>query len=347
MPNNNKNYLENKGCGFTQINNKLIQNNKISNSAKAVYIYMASRPDGWEFYVDEIRNNVKSGREAINNAINELVKFGYIVKSQIRSKLGKFDKNHYKILYEPLTGFPLTVQPSTVNQTHNNTDISNTEDSNNKKNYTKKRNSEICKDDLVFENVENSDQNELQGNLSKHSEIEPFIPETKGKSHKADKVEEKTNLMVSKQVEQSPKANGYSQDFQEFWELYPVKASNNGGAATKGSKKNAYRAWLKAFKDNNNLTLNEIKTGLENYAKFLYGCPKSGQQPAFQGNKHASTWINSRGWEDEYATTTSKATITNPEQAMYEEAFEGLDEIMRKEQESREIYETFRGMRSV
>ena len=218
----------------------------------------------------------------------------------------------------------------------------------NKKNYIKKREDENCEDGSIFEN---SDQNELQGNLSKHSEIEPSFQETKGKSLRADKVEDKQNLMVSKQAEQSPKANGYSQDFQEFWNLYPVKASNNGGAATKGSKKTAYRAWLKAFKDNNNLTLNEIKIGLQNYEKFLYGCPASGQRPCFQANKHASTWINASGWEDEY-TTTSKAAIRNPEQAMheqamYEEAFEGLDEIMRRERESAKIYEAFRGMRSV
>jgi predicted transcriptional regulator len=341
---NTENYLENKGCGFTQISNKFIQNNKISNTAKAVYIYMASRPDGWEFHVNEIRNNVKSGREAINNAMNELIDFGYLIKSQIRCKLGKFNKNHYKILYQPLTENPLTenpltVEPLTENQTLNNTDINNTDINNKKKKYIKK--------DGVLDTLPFSDQNELQGNLSKHSEIEPSFPETKGKSPKADKVENKQNLMVSKQVEQSPKVNGYSQDFLEFWNLYPVKGSNNGGAATKGSKKTAYKAWLKAFKDNNNLTLNEIKIGLQNYAKFLYGCSESGQQPCFQGNKHASTWINASGWEDEYTTTTSRATIRNPEQAMYEEAFEGLDEIMRRERESAEVYETLRGMRSV
>ena len=91
----------------------------------------------------------------------------------------------------------------------------------NKKNYIKKREDENCKDGFIFEDVENSDQNELQGNLSKHSEIEPSFPETKGKSPKADKVIAKADkVMVSRDTKRIDDDLGNAGISLEVWEGY-------------------------------------------------------------------------------------------------------------------------------
>ena len=90
-----------------------------------------------------------------------------------------------------------------------------------KKNYIKKREDENCEDGFIFEDVENSDQNELQGNLSKHSEIEPSFQETKGKSPKADKViAEADKVMVSRDTKRIDDDLGNAGISLEVWEGY-------------------------------------------------------------------------------------------------------------------------------
>ena len=90
-----------------------------------------------------------------------------------------------------------------------------------KKNYIKKREDGNCEDGFIFEDVENSDQNELQGNLSKHSEIEPSFPETKGKSPKADKVIAKADkVMVSRDTKRIDDDLGNAGISLEVWEGY-------------------------------------------------------------------------------------------------------------------------------
>lgn len=119
--------LRNKGSGFTQISNKFIENGDISNTAKAVYMYMISRPDGWQFYIDNIKNHVMAGRDAIMNAINELVSLRYLTKTQKRDADGKFLRNDYEIFYEPFTENPFTENPFTAKTTHTNTNNTNTD----------------------------------------------------------------------------------------------------------------------------------------------------------------------------------------------------------------------------
>ena len=83
----------------------------------------------------------------------------------------------------------------------------------NKKKYKKK--------DGVLDTLPFSDQNELQGNLSKHSEIEPSFPETKGKSPKADKVIAKADkVMVSRDTKRIDDDLGNAGISLEVWEGY-------------------------------------------------------------------------------------------------------------------------------
>jgi hypothetical protein len=61
----------------------------------------------------------------------------------------------------------------------------------------------------------------LQGNLSKHSEIEPSFPETKGKSPKADKVIAKADkVMVSRDTKRIDDDLGNAGISLEVWEGY-------------------------------------------------------------------------------------------------------------------------------
>lgn len=62
---NNKN-------GFTMVANKLLCATNLSLKGKALYAYLISKPNQWNFSTRRICNEMKEGRDAINNVMNEL-----------------------------------------------------------------------------------------------------------------------------------------------------------------------------------------------------------------------------------------------------------------------------------
>jgi hypothetical protein len=122
--------------GFTQVPNALICEPSLSSKAKAVYCYLYSRPDDWNFYVQEIEKNFKEGRDAINSAISELQTFGWVVREQVRIG-GKFSHNEFMINVIPtvnvfsvngesVNGKTVNGESATNNTDNNNTDKTNT-----------------------------------------------------------------------------------------------------------------------------------------------------------------------------------------------------------------------------
>lgn len=73
-------------------------------------------------------------------------------------------------------------------------------------------------------------------------------------------------------------------DFQKFWRAYPRRTGSN-------PKDPARKSWLAAIKRGTNP--DEIISGALAYAAF-----RSEDDPKF--TKQAATWLNQRGWEDDY-----------------------------------------------
>lgn len=70
---------------FSIIPNRLIEDPNISAAAKGVYCYLASKPDGWNFFVDEIQ---KHFTKPIKSAIKELEEHRWLFR-QTRAVRGK------------------------------------------------------------------------------------------------------------------------------------------------------------------------------------------------------------------------------------------------------------------
>lgn len=131
--------LKKQQLNFTMIPNTLICDPTISSKAKAVYCYLYSRPDDWQFYTKEIEKNFKEGRDAINSAISELISFGWIEKEQVRIS-GRFSHNEFTINIEQKAVNGITVNGKAVNgktvngksaptnTNRTNTEITNTEE---------------------------------------------------------------------------------------------------------------------------------------------------------------------------------------------------------------------------
>jgi hypothetical protein len=73
----------------TIISNKLIEEQVLSYTARFVYIYIASRPNGWRFCNNDISKGLGIGRDKARKAILELIDFGYLSFTQAKDENGK------------------------------------------------------------------------------------------------------------------------------------------------------------------------------------------------------------------------------------------------------------------
>ena len=109
---------------YTIISNSVLKNKNLSLKAKGLYAYMWSLPDDWDYSVTGLVTLLKEGKDAINEALKELEREGYLVRTILR-KGGKFSDMDY-ILHEfpqfsPFTDFPQAEKPFTENPQQLNT----------------------------------------------------------------------------------------------------------------------------------------------------------------------------------------------------------------------------------
>lgn len=101
-----------KNTDYTIINNTSINDKRLSWKAKAIHVFMLSKPDNWTFYNEEIQQWAKDGMSSFTSGLSELKKLGYIKKERRRAAGGKFE--WVTIVYEvPQNLSPEEDQPST------------------------------------------------------------------------------------------------------------------------------------------------------------------------------------------------------------------------------------------
>ena len=116
----------NKRDNYTIISNHVIKNQNLSLKAKGLFVFMWSQSDNWDYSVAGLVKVLKEGKDAINEALKELEKEGYLVRTILR-KGGKFADMDY-ILHElpqkvPFTENPQAEKPLTENPQQINTNI--------------------------------------------------------------------------------------------------------------------------------------------------------------------------------------------------------------------------------
>ncbi|KZL88665.1 DnaD domain protein [Clostridium magnum] len=85
---------------YIVINKNFIYDKRISLKAKGLMAYFLSRPDNWEFYINEICENTSDKHRCISNTIKELEAYGYVTRDLKRSNTGKFAGGYDYIVYE-------------------------------------------------------------------------------------------------------------------------------------------------------------------------------------------------------------------------------------------------------
>ena len=126
-------YRRHKKTNYTCIDNHVFKDHSLSMKAKGLLTQIYSLPDDWEYSVKGLSTLFSDGRDAVNNAIQELIDHGYIIRTQKQNHAGKFDGYEYDIYEQPqtesadkpFTENPLTDNPFTDNPNQLNTNILN------------------------------------------------------------------------------------------------------------------------------------------------------------------------------------------------------------------------------
>lgn len=99
---------------FTVVANEILRHN-LSLKALGLYLYIISKPDGWEFSVAGTEVQVNDGDSSIRTAIAELEKAGFLFRERVRGKNGKLGGSNWiitdKPIQKPIVDFPHVEKP--------------------------------------------------------------------------------------------------------------------------------------------------------------------------------------------------------------------------------------------
>ena len=103
---------------FTQIDNCVFRDKNLSMKAKGLLTQIYSLPDDWNYSIRGLASLFKDSKDAVNNALNELIEHGYVVRKQRVGENGQYDGYEYDIYETPQVGVsekPFTEKPITDN----------------------------------------------------------------------------------------------------------------------------------------------------------------------------------------------------------------------------------------
>jgi hypothetical protein len=85
---------------YAQIDKTVLNDQRLSWKAKGILAFLLSKPDTWEINIQNLIKQAKDGKEAVYSGINELIQFGYIVRTESRNH-GRFSQIVYLIYENP------------------------------------------------------------------------------------------------------------------------------------------------------------------------------------------------------------------------------------------------------
>lgn len=105
--------MEFKKTGFVTIPNALAYSDKISLTAKGLYLYISAKPENWAFSAYRIAEELGCGITVVKNARTELIRAGFLRMERVRNA-GQFGTYRYFLFGLPSVDFPPVVSPPVV-----------------------------------------------------------------------------------------------------------------------------------------------------------------------------------------------------------------------------------------
>lgn len=92
----------NKLDNYQIISRELIFDNTLSDRARFVYCYMAAKPDGWDFFMENMAKEIGYHVDTLRKYINELISGGWLIKG-VQVNNGKYGAVEYTLLSDKKT----------------------------------------------------------------------------------------------------------------------------------------------------------------------------------------------------------------------------------------------------
>lgn len=150
----------NKTKGFGSIPRDLVYDNELSDRARFLYIFMACKPEGWEFFQDSMCAELGYSKDTLRKYLNVLVQRGWIVVEGQQNTNGKFGANVYtiEVKIDDVENLPCGKNTDTVKyrngKNHTQINIDNKEINSNKEINKNNNNKRETVSDLFPENNE-------------------------------------------------------------------------------------------------------------------------------------------------------------------------------------------------
>ncbi|MEO9893092.1 hypothetical protein [Aurantibacter sp.] len=87
---------------FTIVPNELINNTYLSDRARFLFVFLACKPDSWDFYNKNLASSLGYSIESLRKYMRDLIDSGWIIKIKQSRKNGKFAGNNYLLQPEAL-----------------------------------------------------------------------------------------------------------------------------------------------------------------------------------------------------------------------------------------------------
>ena len=82
---------------YNNVPRELVFDKDLSDRARFVYVFMACKPDDWDFYLEPMAKDIGYSVDTLRKYINELVASGWLVKGEQTNEKGVFGAVEYTI----------------------------------------------------------------------------------------------------------------------------------------------------------------------------------------------------------------------------------------------------------
>lgn len=155
----------------------LIFDSSLSDRARFIYCYMASKPDDWSFFLDPMASEIGYSKDTLRKYINELVESGWLVRGEQVNSNGVFGAVEYTLKASKLSESENTVSENfrcgkipTLHNKDNIQNIDTLENSSKEKDNTKVLSKKkVPKESSAKEKVVNEEFEKFKEYINKHA----------------------------------------------------------------------------------------------------------------------------------------------------------------------------------
>ena len=271
---------------YTTMSNKIIQHDSISLDAKAIYFYMASLPDNWDFSVERIAYCLNITEARSRKYVNELIDFGLLQRVFYHNACG--NRKSIYILYDLETMSNKMTDDEAIEFFHN---LGNPTLGNRKVGYIyNKKNKENKK--INTQNAHASAREgggvdfanalPLRANANPSLQAEQALPKELKRPPSHINIAKQTSYARFCAQLGKPYDSEQESAFNEFWGLYPRKSNEI----------KAVEAFLNAL--GRGVNINTLQEQLKRFKTLL----KHKSTP-IDKIPFASTWLDSERYNDD------------------------------------------------